>query len=167
MGGRCMAMSYAWGLASTVFSWSHSSALMLKPPEASPHKRRLKCVTNISPRRLMTHLLHQMVHHRTTLRGTEQISATIARITIHTHATMLNTKRGSSEYCAMQYLLRVTLIHRQGWVQDGTLLNVLWNEVWVFLCKNLEWGEYKRTQQVQPHPRRGYKQNIMHRVNQG
>ena len=33
----------------------------------------------------MTHLLHQMVHHRTTLRGSEQRSATIARITIHTH----------------------------------------------------------------------------------
>ena len=32
----------------------------------------------------MTHLLHQMVHHRTTLRGSEQRSATIARITIHT-----------------------------------------------------------------------------------
>ena len=31
--------------------------------EASPHKRRLKCDTNISPRRLITHLLHQMVHH--------------------------------------------------------------------------------------------------------
>ena len=29
----------------------------------------------------------------------------------------------------MRDLLRVTLIHRQGWVQDGTLLNVLWNEV--------------------------------------
>jgi len=27
--------------------------------EASPHKRRLKYDTNISPRRLMTHLLHQ------------------------------------------------------------------------------------------------------------
>ena len=52
--------------------------------EASPHKRRLKCDTNISPRRLMTHLLHQMVHYRTTLRGSEQRSATIARITIHT-----------------------------------------------------------------------------------
>ena len=86
----------------------------------------------------MTHLLHQMVHHRTTLRGSEQRSATIARITIHTHATILNIKRKSSESCAMWYLLRVTLIHRQGWVQDGTLLNlnVLWNEVWVFLCKN-------------------------------
>ena len=33
----------------------------------------------------MTHLLHQMVHYRTTLRGSEQRSATIARITIHTH----------------------------------------------------------------------------------
>ena len=33
----------------------------------------------------MTHLLHQMVHYRTTLRSSEQRSATIARITIHTH----------------------------------------------------------------------------------
>src|SRR6185436_9007749 len=104
--------------------------------EASPHKRRLKCVTNISPRRLMTHLLYQMVHYHTTLRGSEQRSATIARITIHTHATILNIKRRSSESCAMRYLLRVTLIHMQGWVQDGTLLNVLWNEVRLFLCKN-------------------------------
>ena len=84
----------------------------------------------------MTHLLHQMVHYRTTLRGSEQSSATIARITIHTHATILKTKRKSSESCTMRYLLRVTQIHRQGWVQDGTQLNVLWNEVWVFLCKN-------------------------------
>ena len=53
--------------------------------EASPHKRRLKCDTNISLRRLMTHLLHQMIHYHTTLRGSEQRSATIARITIHTH----------------------------------------------------------------------------------
>ena len=89
--------------------------------EAFSHKRRLKCVTNISPRRLMTHLLHQMVHYRTTLHGSEQRSATIARITIHTHATILKTKRKSSESCVMRYLLRVTLIHRQGWVQDDTL----------------------------------------------
>ena len=84
----------------------------------------------------MTHLLHQMVHYRTTLRGNGQRSATIARITTHTHTTVLIIKRGSSESFAMRYLLWVTLIHRQGWVQDGTLLNVLWNEVWVFLCKN-------------------------------
>ena len=77
----------------------------------------------------MTHLLHQMVHHRTTLRDSEQRSAIIARITTHTHTMILNIKRGSSESCAMWYLLRVTLIHRQGWVQDDTLLNVLWNEV--------------------------------------
>ena len=36
----------------------------------------------------------------------------------------------------MRNLLRVTQIHRQGWVEDGILLNVLWNEVWVFLYKN-------------------------------
>ena len=49
----------------------------------------------------MAHLLHQMVHHRTTLRGSEQRSATIARITIHTHATILNIKTRSSESCAV------------------------------------------------------------------
>ena len=65
-----------------------------KGGEVSPHKRRLKCVTNISPRRLMTHLLHQVVHYHTTLCGSEQRSATITRITIHTHTTILNTKRG-------------------------------------------------------------------------
>ena len=59
-------------------------------------------------------------HYRPTLRGSEQSSATIARITIHTHATILKTKRKSSESCAMRSLLRVILIHRQGWVQDGT-----------------------------------------------
>ena len=74
----------------------------------------------------MTHLLHQMVRYRTTLRGSEQRSATIARITIHTHATILNIKRKSSESCAMRYLLRVTQIHRQGWVQDGTPTQRRW-----------------------------------------
>ena len=68
----------------------------------------------------MTHLLHQMVHHRTTLRGNGQRSATIVRITTHTHTTILIIKRGSSESCAMLDLLRVTLIHRQGCVQNGT-----------------------------------------------
>ena len=47
-------------------------ALELKRSEASPHKRRLKCDTNISSRRLITHLLQQMVHHRTTLCGNGQ-----------------------------------------------------------------------------------------------
>ena len=41
----------------------------------------------------MTHLLHQMVHYCTTLRGSEQRNATIARIAIHTHATILKTKK--------------------------------------------------------------------------
>ena len=41
----------------------------------------------------MTYLLHQMVHYRTTLRGSEQRSATIARITIHTHITILKTEK--------------------------------------------------------------------------
>src|SRR6185437_14708228 len=105
------------GFAPRVTSYGQPTALI--PPKASPHKRRLKYDNNISPRRLMTHLLHQMVHHRTTMRGNGQRSTTITRITTHTHTTILIIKRGSSESCAMWYLLRVTLIHRQGWVQDG------------------------------------------------
>ena len=102
------------GFAPRVTSYSQPMALI--PPEASSHKRRLKCDINISPRRLMTNLLHQMVHHRTTLRGNGQRRTTIARITTHTHTMILIIKRGSSESCTMWYLLRVTLIHRQGWV---------------------------------------------------
>ena len=56
-----------------------------------------------------THLLHQMAHHRTTLRGNGQWSATITRITTKTHTTTLTTKRGSSESCAIRNFLRVTL----------------------------------------------------------
>src|SRR6185312_10223165 len=96
------------GFAPRVTSYGQPTALI--PPEASPHKRRLKCDTNISPKRLMTHLLHQMVHHRTTEHGNGQRSATIARIITHTHTTILIIKRGSSESCAMRDLLRVTLI---------------------------------------------------------
>ena len=115
----------------------------------------------------MTHLLHQMVYYHTTLCGSEQRSATITRITIHTHATILNIKRKSSESCAMQYLLRVTQSTGKAGCRTVPLLNVDGYKVWIFFCKNKEWGEYKRIQQVQPHPQRGYKQNIMHMVNQG
>ena len=45
--------------------------------EASPHKREIKCDTNISPRRLMPHLLQQMVHYRTNLRGGHSIQMII------------------------------------------------------------------------------------------
>ena len=46
-------------------------------------------------------------------------------ITTHTHTTILIIKKGSSESCGMRYLLLVTLIHMQGWVQDDTLLDVV------------------------------------------
>ena len=45
--------------------------------EVSPHKRELKCDTNISPRRLMPYLLHQMVHYHTNLRGGHSIQMII------------------------------------------------------------------------------------------
>ena len=67
----------------------------------------------------------------------------------------------------MRYLLRVTLIHRQGWVQDGTLLNVLWNEVWVFLFK-IKNGVSTNILSKSNHTHGGgNKQSIMHRVIQG
>ena len=58
---------------------------------------------------MITLLLYQMVHHHTTLRGSGQWSTTIARITTNTHTTILTTKRGSSESCAIQDFLQVTL----------------------------------------------------------
>ena len=88
--------------------------------EASPHKRWLKCDTNISPMKLITHLLHQMVHHRTTLRGSWQWSATIVRITTNTHTTILTTKRGVIRVLRHTELPAGDPIHRQGWVLDGT-----------------------------------------------
>ena len=105
--------------------------------KASPHKRRLKCDTNISPRRLIIHLLHQMVHHCTTLRGNGQWSATITRITTKTHTTTLTTKR-SSEFCAIRSFLRVTLFTGTVGCRTEPLLNVFGNEVWIFLCRNLK-----------------------------
>jgi hypothetical protein len=103
--------------------------------EASPHKRRLKCDTNIGPRRLIIHLLHQMVHHHITLRGNGQWSATIARITTKTQTRTLTTKR-SSESCAIRSFLRVTLSTGKVGCRTESLLNILGNKLWIFLCKN-------------------------------
>ena len=113
------------GFAPRVTSYGQPTALI--PPEASPHKRRLKCQTDISPRRLKTHLLHQMVYHRTTLRGSEQRSATIARIAIHTRNDIKYKKK----------IIRV-LHHTELPAGDPIqpLLNIFGNEVWIFLCKN-------------------------------
>ena len=84
----------------------------------------------------MTHLLHQMVHYRTTLRGSEQRSATIMRITTNTHTMILTTKRGSSESCTIRNFLRVTLSTGKVGCRTEPLLNVFGNEDWIFLCKN-------------------------------
>ena len=68
----------------------------------------------------MTHLLYQMVHYRTTLRGSEQRSATIARITIHTHTMILNIKTKIIRVLRHAVSHAGDPIHKQGWVQDGT-----------------------------------------------
>ena len=53
-----------------------------------------------------------------------------------THTTILTTKRGSSESCAIWNFLRVTLSTGKVGCRTGPLLNVFGNEVWIFLCKN-------------------------------
>ena len=73
---------------------------------------------NISPRRLITHLLHQMVHHRTTLRSNGQWSATIARTTTTTQIRMWSTKK-SSESCAIRSSC--------GWPYPQARLGAEWN----------------------------------------
>jgi hypothetical protein len=62
-----------------------------------------KCDTNISPRRLITHLLHQMVHYRTNRQGSRHWSATIKRDNIRTTSqTKVPMKfKITSESCAM------------------------------------------------------------------
>jgi hypothetical protein len=59
--------------------------------------------TNISPRRLITYLLHQMVHYRTNRRGSGHWSATIKRDNIRTtNQTKVPTKfKITSESCSM------------------------------------------------------------------
>ena len=85
----------------------------------------------------MAHLLHQMVRHRTTLRGNGQISATIARITTHTHTTILIIKKR---------VIRV-LRHAESPAGDPNpqarlgagrypLLNIVGYKVWIYFCKN-------------------------------
>ena len=66
-----------------------------------------KCDTNFSPRRLITHLLHQMVHYRTNHRGSGYWSATITRDNISTTSqTRMSTKsKIYSESCAVRSFL--------------------------------------------------------------
>jgi hypothetical protein len=69
-----------------------------------PSSKVTKCDTNTSPRRLVTHLLHQMVHYRTTRQGCGHESATATRTNIWTvsHNKIVKTSKTSSEYSAME-----------------------------------------------------------------
>ena len=49
-------------------------------------------------------------------------------------------KRGSSESCAIQNFLQVTLSTDKVGCRTEPLLNVFGNEVWIFLCKKLRMG---------------------------
>ena len=119
-----------------VTSYGQPTALI--PPEASPHKRRPKCDTNISPRRLLTHLLHQMVHHRTNLRGGGHSIQTIIRskkaTVIHQSTIHMGSSSGSEYRVSESIPNRANTTGRVGCRMEP-LLNVLGNKVWIFLCK--------------------------------
>jgi hypothetical protein len=68
-----------------------------------PSSEVTKCDTNISPNRLITHFLHQMVHYCTNRRGSGHWSATTKRDNIRTtNQTIVPTKsKITSESCAM------------------------------------------------------------------
>ena len=105
--------------------------------EASPHKRELKCDTNISPRRLMPHLLHQMVHYHTNLRGGHSIQMIITSnqaTTEHQSATHMGSSSGS-EYCVSENISNRAGSTGKVGCRTITLLGVVWYEVRVFLCK--------------------------------
>ena len=60
----------------------------------------------------------------------------IARITTNTHTTILSTKRGSLESCAIRNFLWVALSIGKVGCRTEPLLDVFGNEIWIFLCKN-------------------------------
>jgi hypothetical protein len=68
-----------------------------------PSSEVTKCDTNISPRRLITYLLHRMVHYRTNHQGSGQWSATNTRDNIRTKSQtkVPMTSKITSESCAM------------------------------------------------------------------
>ena len=78
-----------------------------------------------------THLLHQMVHHRTILRGGGHSRQTITRskkaTVIHQSTTHMGSSSGS-EYRASESILNRANHHRQSWVQDGTPTQCPWEQ---------------------------------------
>ena len=118
-----------------------------------------KCDTNISPRRLITHLLHQMVHYRTNRRGSGHWSTTITRDNISTTSqTKMWTKfKITSESCAIgSFLWRPQTTGKVGCGRNlySTSSTAKFGSSSEENHKYNS-GEYKCTQQVQPHPRRG------------
>ena len=88
-----------------------------------------------------THLLHQMVHHGTILRGGGHSRQTITRskkaMVIHQSTTHMGSS-SDSEYRASESILnRANTTGKVGY-RTEPLLNVLvlGNKVWIFLCKN-------------------------------
>ena len=86
-----------------------------------------------------THLLHQMVHHHTILRGGGHSRQTITRSKKATVIQQSTTHMGSSS--GLEYRASESILNRANTTgivgcRTEPLLNILGNKVWIFLCKN-------------------------------
>jgi hypothetical protein len=117
-----------------------------------------KCDTNTSPRRLATHLLQQVVQSLTSRRHSGHGSATATRNNTkgRDHTTIAKASKASSKYHAMEDLWGDHESTGTVGCRAATTRRLLELSLDPPLKNNsLSKGEYIRTQQVQPHPRRG------------
>jgi hypothetical protein len=123
-----------------------------------PSSEVTKCDTNTSPRRLATHLLQQVVQSLTSRRhsGHGSANATRNNTKAKDQTTIAKTSKASSEYHTMEALYggpeytgtvgcRVATYSTSSGTKSGSSSEK----------QLVSKGEYKRTQQVQPHLRRG------------
>ena len=130
-----------------------------------------KCDTNISPRRLITHLFNRWFSHRTNLRGGRHSIQTIMSnkiaTVIHQSTTQTVSSSGSEKRASRSISQRANTTSKVGCgrnlysTSSTTKSGSSSEEKPQYIS-----GEYKSTQQVQPHPRRGGNTD-MRRINQG
>src|SRR6185312_2274989 len=112
-----------------------------------------------------------MVHHRTILRGGGHSRQTITRskkaTIIHQSTTHMGSSSGSEYRASKSILQRANTTGKVGCGRNLYLTSST-TKSGSSSQENHKYisGEYKSTQQVQPHPRRGGNTD-MHRINQG
>jgi hypothetical protein len=117
-----------------------------------------KCDTNTSPRRLVTHLLQQVVQSFTSRRhsGHRSANATRNNTNAKDQTTIAKASKASSEYHTMEALCGGPEYTGKVGCRAATYSTSSGTKSGSSSKKQLvSKGEYKCTQQVQPHPRRG------------